>query len=85
MGRTPLLTLLFALTITSWMPAQADDGATNLEASTIPVAFDVTEESTQGSATTAVSTVADPFDSFLFLTLAIGVIGLISVRRYVKS
>ena len=85
MGRTPLLKILFALTILSWMPVQADDGAANLDASTIPVAFDVTEESTPGSATTVVPTVADPFDAFLLLTLTIGVIGLISVRRYVKS
>ena len=89
MGRTPLLTLLFALTMTftmiSWTPVQADDGATNLEASAIKVTFDVTEESTPGSATTTISNVADPFDAFFILTLTIGIIGLISVRRHVKS
>ncbi len=41
--------------------------------------------SNEGSATAAVSNVATPFDFSLLLTLLVGITGLISIRRHVKS
>lgn len=87
MARTPLLIVLFALMLTFWQtPSWADDQASNFETSTaLPTSYEAREEIGQDAVGSPAAPAADPFDVTLILTLTIGIIGLISVRRYVKS